>query len=559
MERLEMRRLLAVYTWDGGGDDISFEDPDNWAVEGLLQPDTPPSIADAIVIDLDNGGTPFSIRVTGDQTVNSVTVNAADATLDLRSNSTLTVTTDTIVQQGQLRMENSELTTDTLDNQSLISVIRRNTIDAGTFENDGNLDLVSSSVTATLVNGFTNRGVVNLRSTSSAVQLTVQNGAIVNATGAEINLQAGSGRQEIEVPQIDNAGRIQFFHDDIRFGGDTIINNTGSIDVVADASAITFGGTTLNINDGNVDIDGTFRLGDGALNVSAGTLIVNDELRVDGGPIEISGGEVRNDGTLLANNSDVTFSGGRVIGDNPIELRGNRSLEISHDDLFAAVSRNDRTVSGALHSGQSLTVNQQNSDLIFQPGFVSNGIITFDNPGTSAQGLTTTDGSAFTNASDGVLRFTRSASQNLTAAFITAPIENDGVIEVDASISDRKANTLNNRGTFTVTDNGSYARSSAGGGDGTFSQNDGVLTVDPSGSFGGNGVEFVFNGGIVSGTVTPRDLTLTETATGTGVFRPTNSFSGNVQRGQQLIINTSVDALDSPTNNGTITLIAGQN
>ncbi|MEL7336340.1 MAG: hypothetical protein AAFN70_09090, partial [Planctomycetota bacterium] len=82
MERLEMRRLLAVYTWDGGGDDISFEDPDNWAVEGLLQPDTPPSIADAIVIDLDNGGTPFSIRVTGDQTVNSVTVNAADATLD---------------------------------------------------------------------------------------------------------------------------------------------------------------------------------------------------------------------------------------------------------------------------------------------------------------------------------------------------------------------------------------------------------------------------------------------------------------------------------------------
>src|SRR5688500_1597450 len=46
VEALEVRRLLAVVRWDGGGGDGLWHTPENWST------DQPPGIADDVVIDV---------------------------------------------------------------------------------------------------------------------------------------------------------------------------------------------------------------------------------------------------------------------------------------------------------------------------------------------------------------------------------------------------------------------------------------------------------------------------------------------------------------------------
>ena len=82
IESLEQRILLAVVSWDGGGDGTTWEDPLNWSGDAL------PGVNDDAVLDV---ATNPNITLSSIQTVNSVTSNElltlSSATLTVNANS----------------------------------------------------------------------------------------------------------------------------------------------------------------------------------------------------------------------------------------------------------------------------------------------------------------------------------------------------------------------------------------------------------------------------------------------------------------------------------------
>ncbi|MCA9047760.1 MAG: hypothetical protein KDA89_03480, partial [Planctomycetaceae bacterium] len=556
-EVIETRQLLTVFTWDAGGDGVSFADKDNWAVDGLLQPDAAPGINDDLIVDFDNAGTPFTIRIFGDEQVNSITIDSADAVLRMDNGTSLTVTTDTVVEEGRLLMVGGTLATSSMVNRDQFDIARTATVDSGAFENHGDLDIVrGGGMTATFVNGFTNHGAVRLQNSAASgggiIALTVQNGAVVNEVGGTITLEDGTGARQLNLPQLQNDGRIDLLDQDVRFAGNGIaISNSGVFTVGPGVIANTLmPSVTFDQAGGSLNVDGRLQLNNGTLDISGGS-VFNGETGVIStadGSITISGGALRNDGTFTADNSDVIFSGGDVIGLNPLNLTGNQSLDLSHDGSFSASVRNDRTVRGELAAGQSLTVVAGNSGLILEPGFVNRGELTFDNPDSSAQSLRTSDGSPFENAASGVLRFTRSASETAIGTFIQSSINNAGAIEVDTIVSDSKLNALTNTGSFTVTAEGRYTRSTAGSGTiQAFVQAGG--TVTNNGRFDGGGLTFSYEGGTAVGEFAPRDLVINDGSGNSGIFRPTSSFSGDIQSGQTVLIDRAGVDINSDLTN----------
>src|SRR5687768_1156909 len=78
IERLEIRRLLATFTWDAGGAGGTFSDPDNW--EGINEP---PVGSDIV---LPNLGFKYVVKMDGlaPNALNSIRVDSgADVELDL--------------------------------------------------------------------------------------------------------------------------------------------------------------------------------------------------------------------------------------------------------------------------------------------------------------------------------------------------------------------------------------------------------------------------------------------------------------------------------------------
>ncbi|GAB5406689.1 MAG: hypothetical protein Aurels2KO_49200 [Aureliella sp.] len=558
LESLEERRLLTVFTWDGGGDGSSFSDADNWAVDGSLNPATAPSATDDVVIDLDGGGTQYRIQVDQDQQVASVQINAADAQLRLNSG---TFTVDTIdIDAGTLVSLGGSVVADSITNDDRIAVGRTQTFDVDEIDNNGSFVIQTSATSRLTVDG-TIRNSGNFSMNPSGDRdgtLTVNNGLVVNEESGVITIGAAGSRTQTVLASIENAGELNFAGPRITYSGaDATITNDGDLNFLDAVDFNTFDNrAVINQRAGSLVADGDVFLTNGQFNVSGGTVSIPDEIRIDNnGSIIISGGSVDVDGRLLLNQrGEFTYSGGQIKGDRPVEVFGFSDLNVLHDGSFNVVTQNETTVTGALASGQNLAVQAQNSDLIFAPGFVNNGTITFDNPGGSAQQLRTVDGSAFENAADGLLRFTRETPSTVISTFIAAPINNAGAIEVDSVVSDSKLNTLENTGQFTVTADGRYTRSTSGSGaTQPFLQAAGTLTNN--GTFDGGGLQLEVLGGQALGTFAPRDVVLADSAAGTGTFQPSVSLLGNIQSGQTVIVSRNVEFSGDVSNRGTIRLV----
>src|SRR5207249_319063 len=90
----------------------------------------------------------------------------------------------------------------------------------------------TGGATLTVVNGFTNNGLIELRSTGAAASaiLTVTNGTLTNAAGANISFLAGVGGGRTLNARLDNQGALTV-------GQPTTINtnsatsNSGTINV----------------------------------------------------------------------------------------------------------------------------------------------------------------------------------------------------------------------------------------------------------------------------------------------------------------------------------------
>ena len=227
---------------------------------------------------------------------------------------------------------------------------------------------------------------------------------------------------------------------------DSVINNSGTFNFDSGVRFATFdSNVTFNQIDGTLNVDGIVSLDNGSFNVSGGAVQINNQLRVDNnGTIDISGGSIVNDGAfLLDQRGAFNFSGGEVTGTNPVSVFGTTDLTVTHDGSIDFNTSGDTSIFGTLHVGQSLTVSVKNSDLIVQLGFVNNGTITFDNPGSSAQGLRAAAGTSFVNAATGVLRVAPTPLALASTVFFTS-IDNAGTIEIEAIVVDIRNNILTN-------------------------------------------------------------------------------------------------------------------
>ncbi|MEM6364871.1 MAG: CARDB domain-containing protein, partial [Planctomycetota bacterium] len=382
--------------------------------------------------------------------------------------------------------------------------------------------------------------------------LSVENGVLVNETSGEITLLDGNGTRTLNA-NIDNFGSVQL--EDARSElkkPDSVVNNHGVFTVLPGVIAATSdNNVTFNQLAGSLLLDGDLRLDNGQLLVSGGGVTINDSLTLDSGAeIKITGGSIRNDGFFQLNRGVLDFRGGDIRGTQPVQLRNTVDLNVTHDGSLNLLTRDTTNISGTLFVGQALTVGlNDNSRLVAQAGFENQGTIVFDNPDTSSNALDAVD-DLFVNAETGLLRFT--GGGNPSTQILTS-LENRGAIEVDARVTDFRANTLTNGGTFLVTANGRYSR--AGGGSGAFVQADGLLTVE--GEMDSNGIVFDYDGGDVNGTVGARSLNFGPSAGNSGTFVPrlNGSISGVVQQGQTVIIENRGIEIDSDLfNSGEILL-----
>ena len=559
-ETVEQRQLLTVFTWDGGGDGVSFADKDNWAVDGQLQPDAAPGAGDDTIIDLDGAGSVYTIRISGDEQVNSLLISDDDAQLRVDGGS-LTSGSVTI-DAGQLIAINADLIADTVTNNDRIAGARTVLMDVDQFANNSIFTVQSSSSTNLTFDGdFVNSGVFNFNAAgTSGGTLSVNNGLFTNQSTGTVTIGGPDTRTQTLRASIQNDGNLRF-NSLITWNepGASIVS-TGDLTFAAESRLSTFGSSVLvEIRDGSASFDGDAFLSNGTFTVSGGDVEISDLVRVDNdGTINVSGGTIETEtGRLLLNQrGDFNFSGGDIIGANAVQIFGTTNLNLSHDGSFNAETSGSTTVSGSLSELQTLSVIASNSGLSFSPNSVNHGTIIFDNPAASGQRLSTTDGAPFENGETGFVRFTRSGSTTAIGTFIQVPVNNAGAFEVDTIVSDSKLNTFTNSGTFIVTENGRYTRSTAGSGTGSaFIQADG--TVTNNGRFDGGGLTFEYSGGDAIGTFTPGNLVVNPGSGNTGVFKPTNTIAGDIQAGQTVVVDRAgVDINSDVTNAGTIRFLA---
>ncbi|MEM6690024.1 MAG: CARDB domain-containing protein, partial [Planctomycetota bacterium] len=544
--------MLAAVLWDAGGDGVSFSDPINWSNDQV------PGVTDDVTIDLDGNGTPYQVQVTSDQQVRSIRI--ADDDAQFRLSGGVFTSEEFRIDSGILVFTGGTVVADRLENAGTISAGRTVDFEVEELLNQGSFIVSSTSTSRITIDGtLRNSGTFDFNPASSgAGTLTLLGVGLINELGGQTTIGGGVGtRTQTVRGSINNEGSLLFGGRFVNFDEDNqSITNTGDLRFEAGLRFSTLdSNTTIDQNAGTLLAAGDVLLDNGTLNVRGGDVDITDLIRVDNsGSINVSGGTITTDTGLLFLNQrgSFDFTGGDMTGETPVQLSGNVTLNLAHDGGFNASLGGSVDVSGELSAGQSLTVNEQGTELLVDGSFINRGTIVFDNPGTSAQTLGTIDDSLFINETDGTIRFTRSANEQLIGAFIDSSIDNRGSIEIDTIINDSRLNTLTNSGDFQVTANGRYTRNSSGSGTaGSFVQTGGTLTNN--GLFDGAGLNLEYLGGLAEGTFTPDNLVIDANSGNSGIFDPRRSLAGSIQPGQTVVINGDDVSINSVvTNAGTL-------
>jgi len=161
-----------------------------------------------------------------------------------------------------------------------------------------------STGTMTVLNGFTNRGVIELSDivSSYGATLNVTNGTLTNALGASINALAGTNGPRTLGATLDNQGSLSVA---LAPTGSLTLNhggadhqNTGTIDVSGGDFVITQSGTTPSFSNA------------GAITVGSG-----DTLRINGGAFTHASGTAGGTGALvLFNVNPASFTADQTFG-----------------------------------------------------------------------------------------------------------------------------------------------------------------------------------------------------------------------------------------------------
>jgi fibronectin-binding autotransporter adhesin len=207
-----------------------------------------------------------------------------------------------------LNVRSSTINTD-LDNHGTLLVNGSSAFNGVVTTGDTSLIQVQgngtySTGTMTVLNGFTNRGVIELSDivSSYGATLNVTNGTLTNASGASINALAGTNGARTLGATLDNQGSLSVA---LAPTGSLTLNhggadhqNTGTIDVSGGDFVITQSGTTPSFSNA------------GAITVGSG-----DTLRINGGAFTHASGTAGGAGTLvLFNVNPASFTADQTFG-----------------------------------------------------------------------------------------------------------------------------------------------------------------------------------------------------------------------------------------------------
>lgn len=539
-ELLEQKQLLTVIEW-GGNIDGDWNNPVNWS------PTFVPGPGDDVVIDADDG-IAYEVDLNVNAVVNSLTVNSADATLDIQSGRSLAVNQASSIDDGIVTLNGSGriLGNGTLTNRARIDVLGTSTFILAPFQQDGVVNIGESGGTTNptlTTNSVTNSGTIQLGTdTISSPRWVVNTGqSFTNTAAGTIDVEAAvTGSAEITGTFL-NEGSLDVKADFDLDGVNATITNRGTITVDAGAEMLIgdFSTVTFVQESGTLTIDGAFETD-------------TDIFRFIGGTINGAAKPIIHAGML-----DLDPAAGAV-------------------DVIA-----ERTVTlgGDIGVGQVVRVQNDGaaeSELLSVNGFTNSGTIVFEadaDSSTERRSKIRVVSGTLTNAASGLIQAIDNIGRISATTFVNA-----GNFEMQKD-TPFFLNTLVNSGTFTIgTDldliNANMVIDNFGDmiveADAVFRpnrstitmrQNGGTLQVD--GSLETNG-DFEFNGGDLSGNpvvITNGDLHYGSNLVNaeTIIARGTVDVETAIPANQTLIAQafsgtTQLRVDDGFTNNGTIRL-----
>ena len=366
-------------------------------------------------------------------------------------------------------------------------------------------DAFFSSAHATFLNGFTNNGTIELTSingTGQPSQISVTNGTLLNALGATIDVQAGSGSTRNLNASFDNQGTL-IVGQNLTFGrGSSVIMNSGTIDLTTGDLLISQFGTSpsfTNIGTVNVGAGRTWTVSGGAWTFDGGTLsgnalvlntvnpaVFNKAHGLAGitlnGTIATFSTPQATDATqfILTNstvNGPTTFT--NAIGKSLVMTGG--TLDLPFTNLGTLTLRGTTVVKGLLTTQPGSTLRVE-GDASFssafatiEQGFVNNGTIELtavNGAGTPAQLVVTTG--SLVNATGATIDV---AAGTGGSRALNAMLDNNGVIKVNQAVTVTRFNALHtNRGTIDVV-GGDLTISQSGGNPGFINNAPGAIGI----------------------------------------------------------------------------------
>ena len=326
--------LFDEITWDGGGDDASWNDPLNWLPNCIPAADDDVTInnatvtiasgTDAVANSVTLSGT-SQLTVVESLTLTGTNNSSATRRINVAANSVLT-------NNGTISIENAESgirLVGGLTNTGTISIDQ--VTNEGIRLADGNDDLV-----------FNNTGTINISNTTmitDADGILLQGEIITNGSGGTININ-GTRYGIIGYGTVNNNSGATFNINTVDFGVyadqgnaassvELIINNDGTFnnesgfelndaDATIDGDAnvdegdmfMVSSGQTLIINDGTFTNDGIFEIETGGtVTLGAGASFVNSEELKLNGTLNASNGTFTNQGTDAVTRGTGTLNG----------------------------------------------------------------------------------------------------------------------------------------------------------------------------------------------------------------------------------------------------------
>jgi fibronectin-binding autotransporter adhesin len=406
-----------------------------------------------------------------------------------------------------------------LDNQGLLFVSAGNAASvtgALTTGTSSTIRLQSNgsvgASTLVVANGFTNNGLIELTNINAGGQpanLTVNNGTLVNASGATITSLASGGGTRTVSAQLDNQGTLSL-DQGLTLGRTSAAHqNSGTI-------TLTGGDLTLNLNSGAASFTTS-----GTLTIGAGRTV-----SVTGGTVTHSGGTVSGGGTLAINGTTFTltqpFSNSAInftpfnsvingsalltnVAGQTLTITGTTiNAPLDNQGLLFIAGGNAAVLNGALTTASTSTIRAQANgsvgaaNLVVANGFTNNGLIELTNINAGGQPATlTVSNGTLVNASGATITSLATAGGART---LSAQLDNQGTLALAQALTLSRTSAVHqNSGTIALTGGDLTLNLNSGAASFTTS---GTLTIGAGRTFGVTGGTFTHNGGTLSGTGT---------------------------------------------------------